>query len=75
MAAVRLWRSREEEKRVWNMFFFHCHLFLETLLLGNNVGAGGFTVMFDSALRCCSRRWLSSRRPGPRKTSSSILAA
>lgn len=33
MAAVRLWRKRDEEKRVWGMVFLHCiHLFMEIML-------------------------------------------
>lgn len=75
MAAVRLWKKRDEEKGVWELFFFSLH----TVIFGNYAVKGKFLLQENlqyslTTLRCCSKKWLSLRRPWRKKTNSSIPA-
>lgn len=73
MSAVRLWRKRDEEKRVWDLKKKKCFTQLSFILGIDAVYSGKLTVMLTT-LRCYSRSWLCLRRPWTRKTSSSIPA-
>lgn len=62
MSAVRLWRKRDEEKRVWDFILFYFFTPL-SFILGNDPDYSGKLTLMLTTLRCYLRSWLCLRRP------------
>lgn len=73
ISAIRLWRKRGEEKKVRHMVLLQLNNEVTSMLGEKKLGSRN--LKFCSTLsRFCFRRWLSWRRHGSKKTSSSIPA-